>query len=92
MLPLIYEESLALGLSSSNFADLNALDMLIPGSISINSATYVGYLVSGFKGATLASLAVSIPSFIFVLAFLRLEARKGEGNVLKKILDGIKSS
>lgn len=37
-----------------------------PGPIAINSATYIGYHLAGFSGATVATLAVCIPSFLII--------------------------
>ncbi|MFZ2353496.1 chromate transporter [Paucilactobacillus nenjiangensis] len=42
MLSLIYHESSKFGMTMAQFADMNALDGIIPGPIAINSATYVG--------------------------------------------------
>lgn len=64
MLSLIYAESAHLGLSAAQFADLNALDGLIPGPIAINSATYIGQLTAGFSGALAATLTVCVPSLV----------------------------
>lgn len=75
MLSLIYDESLLLGLTQMQFADLNALDMIVPGPISVNAATYVGYLVSSNAGAIIATLAVTIPSFVYVFSYLKVEER-----------------
>ncbi|WZU00207.1 chromate transporter [Erysipelothrix sp. D19-032] len=38
MLSLIYENSLHLGINATQFADLNALDLLAPGPIAVNSS------------------------------------------------------
>ncbi len=73
MLSLILEESIRLGLTVSQFADLNALDMLIPGPIAINSATYIGWIKGGILGSLVTTLAVSLPSFVFVGLFSRFE-------------------
>lgn len=37
-----------------------------PGPVAINSATYIGYKIAGFAGATMSTLAVSIPSFFVI--------------------------
>lgn len=92
MLSLILEESLKLGLTLSQFADLNALDMLIPGPIAINSATYVGWLKGGLIGSLLTTLAVSIPSFVFVGWYTRYEGLFGENLFLTNSLTLIKAA
>lgn len=65
MLSLIYENSLHLGISATQFADLNALDLLAPGPIAVNSATYVGFITFGIIGAIIATIAVCMSSFVF---------------------------
>ncbi len=37
-----------------------------PGVLSINSATFIGYKIAGFKGSCVATLGVIIPSFIII--------------------------
>ena len=37
-----------------------------PGPVAINSATYIGYKIAGFAGATMSTLAVCIPSFFVI--------------------------
>ena len=55
-------------LSLSEFTDIVAVSQMTPGPIGINSATYIGYTVTGnVFGAITATLAVCLPSFILVL-------------------------
>lgn len=56
-------------LTEQQFTDIIAVSQVTPGPIGINSATYVGYSVTGSVwGSTLATVAVCIPSFIMVIA------------------------
>lgn len=90
MLSLIFAESERFGLTLQQFADLNALDGLIPGPIAINSATYIGQIYGGLGTALVATLAVSVPSLIFVPLYLHFESKiKGRWQ-LNAILNGIK--
>lgn len=87
MLSLIYSESINLGITVQQFADLNALDLVAPGPIAINSATYVGYITQGLLGAVLATLAVSTSSFFFSGLILRYEEKLMNNEVITKFLN-----
>ncbi len=78
MLSMIVRESEKFNVTLQQFADLNALDMIVPGPIAINAATYVGYLDAGFWGALAATLGVVLPSFILVTLMMRFIARYRE--------------
>ena len=55
-------------LSASEFTDIIALSQMAPGPIGINSATYIGYVVTGsVLGSVVAAFAVCLPSFIIFL-------------------------
>lgn len=75
-------------LEKSEFLDMVAVAESTPGPVAINSATYIGYKIAGFAGATMSTLAVSIPSFFviygislffdqFALGFLRIPRDSG---------------
>ena len=52
-------------ITEQQFTDIVALSQVTPGPIGINSATYIGYTATGsILGAIVATLAVSLPSFI----------------------------
>lgn len=63
------------------FTDIVALSQVTPGPIGINSATYIGYTATNsILGAIIATLAVSLPSFILVMlismAFARFRSNR----------------
>lgn len=90
MLSMIMTESRRFSITVAQLADLNALDMVVPGAIAINAATYVGYLAQGVPGAIAATLGVSLPSFVLTVLFMRFIARFGSSLWLTDILSGIK--
>jgi len=68
-------------LSGGEFTDIVAISQMTPGPIGINSATYIGYTVTGnVLGSIVASFAVCLPSFIIVLliakAFQKFRSNK----------------
>ncbi len=48
------------------FLNLLAIAESTPGPIAINSSTYIGYKLQGVLGSIVATIAVSLPSFIIV--------------------------
>ena len=54
MLPLIKEEIIEVHgwLSNAEFIDILAISEMTPGPIAINSATFLGYRVSGIMGSS----------------------------------------
>ena len=60
-------------LTNQQFTDIVAVSQVTPGPIGINSATYIGYTVTGgnILGSVLATIAVMLPSFILCLMISR---------------------
>ena len=60
-------------LTNQQFTDIVAVSQVTPGPIGINSATYIGYVVTGgnILGSLLATTAVMLPSFILCLIISR---------------------
>lgn len=90
MISMIMTEAYRFSITATQFADLNALDMVVPGAIAINAATYVGYLYAGVPGAIAATLGVSVPSFVLTVVFMRFLKRFEKSHWLQDILSGIK--
>ena len=90
MMSMIMIECERFSITTAQFADLNALDMIIPGPIAINAATYVGYLYSGFWGALAATIGVSAPTFFIVSLVLHFLKKFRENTILSGALSGIK--
>ncbi len=90
MLSMIITESEKFSVTTQQFADLNALDMVVPGPIAINAATYVGYLYAGFWGAAAATIGVSLPSFILIALVMRFIEKYKENKFMSGFLSGVK--
>ena len=73
MIPIIEEEvtKKRKWISEMEILDILAISETTPGPIAVNTATYVGYKVSGILGSIFATLGLAIPSFviIFVISF-----------------------
>ena len=58
-------------ITGSQLADIVAISQMTPGPIAINSATYVGYTVTGnIWGSLLATTAVCIPALTLMIAVI----------------------
>ena len=69
MLSLIQREVVDSGwITSQMFTDIVAISQMTPGPIGINSATYIGYVVTGsVLGSLVTTLTVVLPPFILTL-------------------------
>jgi chromate transporter len=90
MMSLIIAEARHFSVTIGQIADLNALDMVVPGPIAINAATYVGYLDAGFWGSLAATLGVMVPSFVFVALVMRFIDRYRKNRIMQGVLAGVK--
>lgn len=78
-------------LSQAEFTDIVAISQMTPGPIGINSATYIGYSVTGnVWGSIIATIAVCMPSFLLVLLVGRLILRNKENPIIKSIFKGLR--
>jgi chromate transporter len=90
-LPLMFHEIVNVKgwLDGKTFMDGIALGQVTPGPIVI-TATFVGYLVRGFPGALVATLAIFTPSFVVLVAatpfFDRLKSAKYFSGTTRGIL------
>lgn len=68
MLPLIEDEIIKVHgwLTTAEFVDILAIAEMTPGSIAVNSATFLGYKVASIPGSIVATIAVVLPSFIIM--------------------------
>ena len=56
-------------LKNSKILDAITMASFLPGPMAINVASYVGFLLKGWKGAVVSFLAVLLPSFLIMLLF-----------------------
>lgn len=78
-------------LTEQQFTDIIAVSQVTPGPIGINSATYVGYSVTGSVwGSILATVAVCIPSFIMVIAIALAFAKVRHNRWVDAVFTGIR--
>ncbi|HRR48893.1 MAG TPA: chromate transporter [Bacteroidales bacterium] len=76
---------------AASFTDMIAISQMTPGPIGINSATYVGYSVTGNAfGSAIATIAVSLPSFIIILTIAHFYVQFKKNVLFESAMNGIK--
>lgn len=74
-------------ITAQEFTDMVAISQMTPGPIGINSATYVGYAVSGnIFGSLTATIAVCLPSFLIILTICKIYNRFKKSNVFASLM------
>jgi len=92
MLPLIQREIVNNHnwISYKEFIDIIGISQMTPGPIAINSATFVGYKVSGLLGSISATLGVVSFSFILVSIANHYIVKFKESYIMKSALLGMR--
>src|SRR5215212_1820647 len=75
-------------LTDQQFLDAVAVAMITPGPVVITVA-FIGYLVQGLGGASLAALGVFLPCYLFVVIPAPFYARFADNPRLKAFVDGV---
>ena len=78
-------------LTNQQLLDAIAIGQFTPGPV-LSTATFVGYVLSGIPGATVATAAIFLPSFLFVLVLNPVIPRLRASKVMSAFLDAINVS
>ncbi len=74
-------------ITAQEFTDMVAISQMTPGPIGINSATYVGYAVTGnIFGSLTATIAVTLPSFMIILLICKIYSKFKESNIFASLM------
>ena len=89
-LPLMFHEVVVVHswLDRVTFINGLALGQVTPGPIVI-TATFVGFLAYGFWGGVVATIAIFIPSFLFVVGTVPYYDRLRDSQLYQKMFQGI---
>ncbi len=91
MIPFLQYEGISRGwLTESEIIDMIAMSQITPGPIATNMATFVGYKQFGVFGAVVATLGVTIPSFILTIVVTKYIIKKLPENIREGIFFGLK--
>ncbi len=63
---------------------------MAPGPIATNSATIIGYELSGLPGAICACIAIVLPPFLFLLAILKLFKKFHSSKIIDSAFYGLR--
>lgn len=75
-------------LTERQFLDAVAVAMITPGPVVITVA-FIGYLVAGPLGATVAAFGVFVPCYLFVIIPARYFRRSAQNPRVKAFVDGV---
>lgn len=75
-------------LTENQFIDAVAVAMITPGPVVI-TVGFIGYLVAGFPGATVAGLATFLPCYLFTILPAPYFKKYGKHPSIKAFVDGI---
>lgn len=75
-------------LNEHEFIDAVAVAMITPGPVVI-TVGFIGYLVAGFPGATVAALATFLPCYLFTILPAPYFHKYGKHPSIKAFVDGI---
>jgi chromate transporter len=78
-------------LSEQQLIDAIAVGQMTPGPV-LSSATFIGYLVSGWPGAVVATVAVFLPSFLIVFLIGPILPRLRQSPTAQAFLKGVNAA
>ena len=78
-------------LTETQLLDAVAIGQVTPGPV-FTTATFIGFLLAGVPGAVVATVAIFLPSFVFVAAVHPLVERLRASSVTAPILDAVNAA
>lgn len=78
-------------LNEAQFVDSVAVAMITPGPVVI-TVGFIGYLVAGFPGASVAAAATFLPCFLFTIILAPSFNKVAKNQSIKAFVDGITAS
>lgn len=90
IIPLLYHAFVEVDpvFSLEAFGNLLSLSQITPGAVSINAATYVGFVGNGVSGAVCATIGLVTPTFILATIAIYTLKKWGKTNFIQGFLKG----
>ena len=76
-------------LNKNKILDAITMASFLPGPMAINVASYIGFLIKGWKGAVISFVAVLLPSFIIMVIFSHLYLNSRNIPGFSSFFDGV---
>lgn len=90
MMAMILDEGMSqVGLTTGEFADMTALDLICSGPVAVNAATYVGLIKGSWLGSIAATFGAVLPSLTVCTLVLIFLERFRQSKVVKGLFAGI---
>jgi len=77
-------------LTPTDMVDLFALAQMTPGPVATNAATFVGFHMAGFPGASVSTVSVSIPSMLVMMGLVVFSDTRAERRLVEGPLFGLR--
>lgn len=92
IIPMLFHDYVELNpvFTPYEFGNLLAISQMTPGAVSINTATYVGYVKNGVLGAIICSLGLALPTVILAGFSLNIISRYKESWFVRGFFKGAK--
>jgi chromate transporter len=78
-------------LTNQQLLDAIAIGQFTPGPV-LSTATFVGYLIAGVPGAALSTIAIFLPSFVYMLILYPIFPKLRESAIMSAFLDAVNIS
>ncbi len=91
MIPF-FEKIIAMNhwVSMTDYSKLIAVAQIVPGPFAIDSSAFIGFKAYGITGAVLASIALSLPSFIALVFVTKFYVQFKSNNYIQFALSGMR--
>lgn len=77
---------------TEDIADVLVMAQSVPGSIAVNTATFIGHRIAGIPGALAATLGIVTPTFLIIVALASLFLNLQHNPIVQAAFIGIRSA